>query len=245
MMNRKYIEHSPIHDDSLVSAVLKTSRVYDIRNAGPHHRFTVSDCLVHNCGYGGSVGALKTMGALEMGLQEEELQPLVDAWRASNPNIVQLWWDVDEAVKTAVKMHITTETHGLKFIWKSGMLFIELPSKRRLCYVKPRIGENRFGGESVTYEGIGATKKWERLESYGPKFVENIVQAINRDLLMNAMKTLSHCFICGHVHDELIIECKPEVSLDELCRQMARVPEWMPRLKLDAAGYVTSWYCKD
>ena len=224
---------------------ISTARLYDIRNAGPHHRFTVSDRLVHNCGYGGSVGALKAMGALEMGLQEEELQPLVDAWRASNPNIVQLWWDVDEAVKTAVKMHITTETHGLKFIWKSGMLFIELPSKRRLCYVKPRIGENKFGGESVTYEGIGATKKWERLESYGPKFVENIVQAISRDLLMNAMKTLSHCLICGHVHDELIIESKPEVSLDELCRQMARVPEWMQGLKLDAAGYVTPWYCKD
>ena len=244
-INRKYMENSPIHDDSLVSAVLKTSRVYDIRNAGPHHRFTVSDCLVHNCGYGGSVGALKAMGALEMGLQEEELQPLVDAWRESNPNIVQLWWDVDEAVKTAVKMHFTTETHGLKFIWKSGMLFIELPSKRRLCYVKPRIGENKFGGESVTYEGIGATKKWERLESYGPKFVENIVQAISRDLLMNSMKNLSHCFICGHVHDELIIECMPEVSLEDICRQMARVPEWMPGLILDAAGYVTPWYCKD
>ena len=224
---------------------ISTARLYDIRNAGPHHRFTVSDRLVHNCGYGGSVGALKAMGALEMGLQEEELQPLVDAWRTANPNIVQLWWDVDEAVKTFFKNTATTETHGLKFIWKSGMLFIELPSKRRLCYVKPRIGENRFGGESVTYEGIGATKKWERLESYGPKFVENIVQAISRDLLMNAMKTLSHCFICGHVHDELIIESKPEVSLDELCRQMARVPEWMQGLKLDAAGYVTPWYCKD
>lgn len=245
MRNRKYIENSPINDDSLVSLGLKISRVYDIMNAGPHHRFTVSDCLVHNCGYGGSVGALKAMGALEMGLQEEELQPLVDAWRESNPNIVQLWWDVDDAVKTAVKMHITTETHGLKFIWKSGMLFIELPSRRRLCYVKPRIGENRFGGESVTYEGIGATKKWERLESYGPKFVENIVQAISRDLLMNAMKNLSHCFICGHVHDELIIECKPEVSLDEICGSMSRVPEWMAGLKLDAAGYVTPWYCKD
>lgn len=200
---------------------------------------------MHNCGYGGSVGALKAMGALEMGLQEEELQPLVDAWRSSNPNIVQLWWDVDEAVKNAVKMHITTETHGLKFIWKSGMLFIELPSKRRLCYVKPRIGENKFGGESVTYEGIGATKKWERIESYGPKFVENIVQAVSRDLLMNAMKNLSHCFICAHVHDELITECKPEVSLDEICGSMSRVPDWMPGLKLDAAGYVTPWYCKD
>ena len=196
-------------------------------------------------GYGGSVGALKAMGALEMGLQEEELQPLVDAWRASNPNIVQLWWDVDEAVKTAVKMHITTETHGIKFSWRSGMMFIHLPSGRKLCYVKPRIGENKFGGESVTYEGIGATKKWERLESYGPKFVENIVQAISRDLLMNAMKTLSFCFICGHVHDELIIECKSEVSLDELCRQMARVPEWMPGILLRADGYVTDFYKKD
>ena len=196
-------------------------------------------------GYGGSVGALKAMGALEMGLQEEELQPLVDAWRASNPNIVQLWWDVDEAVKTAVKMHITTETHGIKFSWRSGMMFIHLPSGRKLCYVKPHIGQNKFGGESITYEGVGATKKWERLESYGPKFVENIVQAISRDLLMNAMKTLSHCFICGHVHDELIIECKSEVSLDELCRQMARVPEWMPGILLRADGYVTDFYKKD
>lgn len=244
-INRRYMEYSPTCDNSGILAKRKMVRVYDIRNAGRHHRFTVSDCLVHNCGYGGSVGALKAMGALEMGLQEEELQPLVDAWRASNPNIVQLWWDVDEAVKNAVKMHITTETHGLKFIWKSGMLFIELPSKRRLCYIKPRIGENRFGGESVTYEGIGATKKWERIESYGPKFVENIVQAISRDILMNAMKFLSFCFICGHVHDELIIECKSEVSLEEICRIMSRVPEWMPGLKLDAAGYVTPWYCKD
>ena len=244
-INRKYMENSPTRYNSGILARGSMARVYDIRNAGRHHRFTASDCLVHNCGYGGSVGALKAMGALEMGLQEEELQPLVDAWRSSNPNIVQLWWDVDEAVKTAVKMHITTETHGLKFIWKSGMLFIELPSKRRLCYIKPRIGENRFGGESVTHEGIGATKKWERLESYGPKFVENIVQAISRDLLMNAMKSLSFCFICGHVHDELIIECKPEVSLEEICRIMSRVPEWMQGLKLDAAGYVTPWYCKD
>lgn len=196
-------------------------------------------------GYGGSVGALKAMGALEMGLQEEELQPLVDAWRASNPNIVQFWWDVDDAVKTVVKMHTAAETHGIKFSWRSGMMFIHLPSGRKLCYVKPHIGQNKFGGESITYEGVGATKKWERLESYGPKFVENIVQAISRDLLMNAMKTLSHCFICGHVHDELIIECKPEVSLDVLCKQMARVPEWMPGILLRADGYVTDFYKKD
>ena len=196
-------------------------------------------------GYGGSVGALKAMGALEMGLKEDELQPLVDAWRASNPNIVQLWWDVGAAVKTAVSMRTTSETHGIKFVWRSGMLFVYLPSGRRLCYVKPKMGQNKFGGDSITYEGVGSTKKWERLESYGPKFVENIVQAISRDLLMNAMKTLSHCFICGHVHDELIIECKEEVSLEELCKQMARVPDWMPGILLRADGYITPWYRKD
>ena len=196
-------------------------------------------------GYGGSVGALKAMGALEMGLSEDELQPLVDAWRASNPNIVQLWWDVDTAVKTAVSMRTTSETHGIKFVWRSGMLFVYLPSGRRLCYVKPKMGQNKFGGDSITYEGVGSTKKWERLESYGPKFVENIVQAISRDLLMNAMETLSHCFICGHVHDELIIEFKEEVSLDVLCKQMARVPDWMPGILLRADGYITPWYRKD
>ncbi len=196
-------------------------------------------------GYGGSVGALKAMGALEMGLSEDELQPLVDAWRSSNPNIVQLWWDVDAAVKTVVSTHTAAETHGIKFSWRSGMMFIHLPSGRNLCYIKPRIGENKFGGESVTYEGVGSTKKWERLESYGPKFVENIVQAVSRDLLMNAMKTLSHCFICGHVHDEMIIECREDVSLDELCKQMARVPSWMPGILLRADGYVTPWYRKD
>ncbi|KSV58136.1 DNA polymerase [Acetivibrio ethanolgignens] len=193
-------------------------------------------------GYGGSVGALKAMGAIEMGLTEDELQPLVDAWREANPNIVQFWWDVDNAVKAVVKLHTRVETHGIKIFWKSGMLFIKLPSGRTLSYVKPRMGENKFGGESVTYKGVGSTKKWERLESYGPKFVENIVQAVSRDLLMNAMKTLSHCFICGHVHDELIIECKKEVSLDELCKQMARVPDWMPDILLRADGYTTPFY---
>ena len=196
-------------------------------------------------GYGGATGALKAMGALEMGLTEDELQPLVDAWRESNPHIVQLWWDVDAAVKTVVSMHTTAETHGIKFSWRSGMMFIHLPSGRKLCYIKPRMGQNKFGGDAITYEGVGSTKKWERLESYGPKFVENIVQAISRDLLMNAMKTLSHCFICGHVHDEMIIECKEEVSLDELCKQMARVPSWMPDILLRADGYITPWYRKD
>ena len=161
-------------------------------------------------GYGGSVGALISMGALDMGLTEDELQPLVDSWRASNPNITAFWWNVDHAVKTTIKIKVPTEVNGIKFLCRSGMLFIKLPSGRTLSYVKPRIGENRFGGESVTYEGIGPTKKWERIESYGPKFVENIVQAVSRDLLCFAMRNLSHCFICGHVHDELIIECSQD-----------------------------------
>lgn len=196
-------------------------------------------------GYGGSVGALKAMGALDMGLEEEELQPLVDSWRAANPNIVRFWWDVDRCVKDTVKNRVTTETHGIRFIYQSGMLFIQLPSGRRLSYVKPRMGENRFGGEAVTYEGVGGTKKWERIESYGPKFVENIVQAIGRDILAYAMKKLSHCFICGHVHDELIIECSKDVSVDAICGQMGRTPPWIPGLLLRADGYECEFYKKD
>lgn len=196
-------------------------------------------------GYGGSVGALKAMGALDMGLSEEELQPLVDSWRAANPNIVKFWWDVDHCVKDTVKNRVPTETHGIRFRYQSGMLFILLPSGRQLSYVKPRMGENRFGGESVTYEGVGGTKKWERIESYGPKFVENIVQAISRDILAHSMRTLSHCFICGHVHDELIIECSMGVSLDAVCEQMGRTPAWIPGLLLRADGYECSFYKKD
>ena len=223
----------------------RTTRLYDIRNAGQHHRFTVSGKLVHNCGYGGSTGALKAMGALDMGLAEEELQPLVDSWRAANPNIVQFWWDVDRCVKNTVQRHMSTETHGIRFVYQSGMLFIQLPSGRHLSYVKPRMGENRFGGEAVTYEGVGGTKKWERIESYGPKFVENIVQAISRDILAYAMRTLSHYFICGHVHDELIMECSMDVSLDCICEQMGRTPPWISGLLLRADGYECSFYKKD
>ena len=196
-------------------------------------------------GYGGSVGALKAMGALDMGLEEEELQPLVDSWRSANPNIVRFWWDVDRCVKDTVKNRVTTETHGIRFFYQSGMLFIQLPSGRRLSYVKPHMGENRFGGEAVTYEGAGGTKKWERIESYGPKFVENIVQAISRDILAYAMRTLSHCFICGHVHDELIIECSMGVPIDAVCEQMGRTPPWISGLLLRADGYECSFYKKD
>ena len=196
-------------------------------------------------GYGGSVGALKSMGAMEMGLAEEELQPLVDSWRTANPNIVRFWWDVDRAVKKAVKQREPSVLRGIRFECRSGMLFIILPSGRRLTYVKPRIGENRFGGESVTYEGVSATKKWERIESYGPKFVENIVQAISRDILCYAMRTLSHCRICAHVHDELIIECRKDASLEAICEQMGRTPPWAEGLALRADGYETEFYKKD
>jgi len=196
-------------------------------------------------GYGGSVGALKAMGALEMGIPEEELKPLVDAWRDANPNIAKLWWDVDCAVKEAVDLRTSSETHGIQFVYESGFLFICLPSGRRLAYVKPRIGENRFGGESVTYEGVGGTKKWERLESYGPKFVENIVQAISRDILCCAMKTLRCCNIVAHVHDEIIIEADPKVSLEAICEQMGRTPSWADGLILRADGYETPFYKKD
>ena len=196
-------------------------------------------------GYGGSVGALKAMGALDMGLTEEELQPLVTAWRNSNPCITALWWDVDNAVKTCVKQRITTKTHGIRFDYQSGFLFITLPSGRRLAYVKPRMGENQFGGEAVTYEGVGGTKKWERLESYGPKFCENITQAIARDILMYSMQTLRHCSIVAHVHDEMIIECDKQVSLDAVCEQMGRTPPWAKGLLLRADGYECNFYKKD
>lgn len=196
-------------------------------------------------GYGGSVGALKSMGALDMGLTEDELKPLVDMWRNANPNIVKFWWDVDYAVKQAVKEHIPSKVGLLKFYYKSGMLFIGLPSGRNLTYVKPRICFNQFGGESVTYEGVGATKKWERIESYGPKFVENLVQGISRDILMYAMQTLSHCFICSHIHDELIIECDRRMSLSNVCEQMSRTPPWVNGLLLRADGYECNFYKKD
>ena len=197
------------------------------------------------CGYGGSVGALKAMGALDMGIPEEELSSLVQSWRSANPHIVDFWWQVDGAVKTAIKQRIPVWVNNIRFLCQSGMLFIELPSGRRLSYVKPRIGENQFGGESVTYEGIGATKKWERLESYGPKFVENIVQGTARDILCYAMQTLRCCAIVGHVHDELIIECSKDVSVDAICQQMGRTPPWAEGLILRADGYECEFYQKD
>ena len=196
-------------------------------------------------GYGGSVGALKAMGALDMGLTEEELQPLVAAWRQANPHIVQLWWDVDHAAMEAVREKKNSVAHGIKFHCQSGMLFITLPSGRRLAYVKPRIGENKFGGSCITYEGVGGTKKWERLDSYGPKFVENIVQATARDILCYSMQTLRCCSIVMHIHDELVIEADPRMSLAAVCEQMGRTPPWAKGLQLRADGYETDFYKKD
>ena len=196
-------------------------------------------------GYGGSVGALISMGALEMGIAEEELKPLVDSWRAANPRIVQLWRDVDHAAKECIKKGMPTETHGIRFTCRSGMLFITLFSGRRLAYVKPRTGENRFGGESVTYMGVGGTKKWERLETFGGKLVENIVQAVARDILCYAMQTLKNCAVVGHIHDEIIIEADRRMSVEAVCEQMGRTPPWAEGLLLRADGYECSFYQKD
>ena len=200
---------------------------------------------VLSCSYGGSVGALKAMGALEAGMTEDELQPLVDSWRAANPRIVQLWRDVDRAAKECIKKGMPAETHGVRFTCQSGMMFITLFSGRRLAYVKPRIGENRFGGESVTYMGVGGTKKWERLETFGGKLVENIVQAVARDILCYAMQTLKNCAVVGHIHDEIIIEADRRMSVEAVCEQMGRTPPWAKGLLLRADGYECSFYQKD
>ena len=223
----------------------RTARLYDIRNAGGHHRFTVSGRLVHNCGYGGGLGALKAMGAEEMGLTDEELNTLVRDWRAASPNIVRFWWDVDRAAKKAVFDKTRSVVKGITFSYQSGFMFITLPSGRKLAYVKPKKGENKFGEDSITYEGVGGTKKWERLETYGPKLVENIVQGISRDILCYAMRSLREKRICMHIHDELVIEAPEGTRLEEICEAMGRTPPWAEGLNLRADGYVTPWYKKD
>jgi len=197
------------------------------------------------CGYGGSVGALKAMGALDMGLNEGELKPLVDSWRSANPNIVDFWWAVDRAAMKAVMERTSTSTHGIDFTYKSGMLFISLPSGRKLSYVKPKMGLNQFGSPCVTYEGLGTTKKWERINSYGPKFVENIVQALSRDLLMFSMENLRHLSIVMHIHDEIVIEAEKHVTVEEICKIMSKTPPWAGSLKLRADGFDGNFYKKD
>ena len=209
-----------------------------------HLRQKGKQCVL-SCSYGGSVGAMKSMGAIESGMKEEELKPLVDAWREANPNIVKLWYAVDSAAKKAVQGKTTTETHGLKFICKSGMLFIELPSGRRLSYVKPMIGENQFGGQAITYMGQGIAKKWERIETFSGKITENIIQAVARDILCFAMNTLRNYRIVAHIHDELIIECPQDTSLEFICKQMSITPPWAEGLVLNADGYECQFYKKD
>ena len=197
------------------------------------------------CGYGGSVGAMKAMGADALGLSDAELKQIVTDWREASPHIVQLWWDVEAAAMKAVRQKTSAETHGIIFSYESGFLFVQLPGGRRLAYVKPRIGENRFGGESITYWGVGTSKRWERLETYSGKLVENIIQGIARDLLFYSMKTLSDCFIVGHIHDEIIIECTKDTSLSDICEQMSVTPKWADGLLLRADGYECNFYKKD
>lgn len=193
------------------------------------------------CGYGGSVGALKAFGADKMGLTETEMQSIVDNWRASSPRIVQLWWDVDRSIKQTLEDGTTHRAHGLMFSLQKGILFIRLPSGRSLAYVKPRLIDGK-----ITYEGVSSNKGWARLESYGPKFVENCIQGISRDLLLNAMKQVgTDARICMHIHDELVIEADSSVRLDDICKKMAQVPEWAEGLLLRADGYETKFYLKD
>lgn len=223
-------------------------RVYDILNAGPYHRYTVSNCLVHNCGYGGSIGALKAFGAVALGIKENELKGIIDKWREANPNIIKLWWEVDKIAKNVITNKSTLMCYGLKFSYEKGIMFIELPSKRRLAYCKPRIGINALGLKCITYEGIGTGKKWERIESYGPKLVENIVQGIARDILAEAMMRLykNGYKITMHIHDEVVLEVEENVStVEEVCRIMKISPTWAKDLPLNADGYECKFYKKE
>lgn len=198
-------------------------------------------------GYGGSVGALISMGALNMGVPEEELRPLVDAWRKANPNIVKLWWDIDKAVMKAVREKTTVSYKSITIQYTSGILFIQLPSGRRLAYVKPRITQNQYGRDSVSYEGVGEAKRWEKIDSYGPKFVENIIQAIARDILAEVMEKLTDAGheIVMHVHDEVVIEAPMEAKLNDVCNLMAIAPDWASGLQLRADGYECEFYKKE
>ncbi len=220
------------------------TKVYDILNAGPRHRFTVSGHLVHNCGYGGGIGALKAMGAIEAGMKEEELKPLVDAWRTANPNIVNFWWEMDAAVRKVIREKTSVKVRCITLEYRGGMMFMCLPSGRMLSYVKPKLEENTEGNEVITYEGIGNTKKWERIESYGPKFVEQSCQGLSRDILAYSMKTLRDMKIVAHVHDELIVECPLDTKVEDVSTAMAKLPPWVPGLCLRADGDEMEFYQK-
>ena len=200
------------------------------------------------CGYGGSVGALKNMGAVEMGVQENELQGLINDWRNANPHIVRFWYEVGNAAMKAIKEKTTVPLGKLVFAYERGILFIRLPSGRRLSYIKPRIGTNRFGGDSITYMGINSAKKWDRLETFGGKLTENIVQGTARDLLANALINAANAGYdtVFHVHDEIICEVPNGYgSVDELCKLMCIKPEWADGLPLNADGFECEYYKKE
>lgn len=233
----------------------RTARVYDILNAGPNHRFTVSGRLVHNCGYGGAVGALTAMGGKDLGLSDEEMAELVRSWRAANPAITAFWWAVDQAIKTAIVRESETRLDTipgaartlLRFAYRAGTLMIRLPSGRSLVYPGTRLETSpERSGEIITYYGTDAAKKWTRIESYGPKFVENIVQAVSRDILADAMRRSGRegYRIIAHVHDEVIIEAFPEGSADEVCELMGQGPDWAEGLYLTAEGFESRFYRK-
>lgn len=198
-------------------------------------------------GYGGSVGAMIAMGALDMGLTEEELQSIVSAWRQSSPRIVQFWWNVGKAAMKAVKERTIQRVGCITFHYESGFLIATLPSGRSLFYARPRVIRNQYDRESLTYMGVGTNKQWERIESYGPKIVENLTQALCRDLLAEAMDRLSKAGyqIVMHVHDEVVIEAAMDTDVDSVCEIMARTPDWAKGLELSAAGYECEFYQKD
>ena len=198
-------------------------------------------------GYGGGKGAMISMGALDMGIAEEEIQPIVDSWRQANPNIVSLWWDIHKCVIKAVRERKPQQYKCLSFIYEKGILFIGLPSGRRLAYVKPSVYRNEYDRDEISYMGVDASKKWGPISSYGPKFVENIIQAMSRDILAEAMSRLMAAGykIVMHVHDEAVIEASIDASLDEACQIMSIAPDWTPGLILNAAGYECEFYQKD
>ena len=198
-------------------------------------------------GYGGSIGALKAMGAIKLGLTEDELPSLVEMWRQASPHIVRFWWDIDKAAKACIKTHLPQESHGMEFTYRSGCMFLQLRSGRSLCYPQPKIGINRFGSESITFMGINTVKKWSRIETYGAKLVENIVQATSRDLLAETMRRLEAADnpVVMHIHDEAVIEAPTNRSLDTMVQLMTEVPDWANGLILNAAGFVSDFYKKD
>lgn len=222
--------------------------VYDIKNCGPRHQFMVSGHIVHNCGYGGASGALIAMGAIDMGLHEDELPGLISDWRSSNPRIVQFWWDVEKAATKTVRDGSVNRVGLITFERYAGEMFITLPSGRRIAYASPRLEPNKFVRMGITYMGIGTNNKWQRLETYSGKLVENIVQATARDLLAEAMLRVSRAGydIILHCHDEMCVEVPiGSLTVDQLCSLMSVNPSWAEGLPLAAAGYACPYYQKD